>query len=407
MKFSSILIFSSFLISVSHAETLIVTLDSVARRVRAQNPELAAARLGIRQAAGKHLQAGRLDNPALETSFQHDARFREKVLQLGVTQKFPVTKRLTAEKQATAAMVKAAEAEVLDIERKLIANAQETTVKILALREQRELRQRQHAVMDGFATFIRDAANKGEMSSIDAGQAKLEATRLNIAVRQLDAQETEALGALKYLLGVRLDESLQVSGRLPELRGTLPATSRTRPDLLAAYAQTEAANHEVVAEHGKRYEDVEAGVFASSSREEDAPNGFSNETMVGFQLRLPLPLWQRNEGNIAAAEAVRKRRELETKAVRQAIRIESATAHAEMRQWRKLIDELNDELLPLARKQSTDAETAFRNGQGELQAVLRSRDQSIELESSRIDALRDFHLARIRYASSIGCADGY
>jgi len=67
---------------------LIVTPAAVADRVRAQNPELAAARLRIREALGRMKQAGRRENPRLETEFEHDPRFREGRFQLGFTQRF-------------------------------------------------------------------------------------------------------------------------------------------------------------------------------------------------------------------------------------------------------------------------------------------------------------------------------
>lgn len=403
MKLShSLVVVFLFSLTASYAETLIVTLDSVARRVRAQNPDLAAARLQIREAAGKHLQAGRLTNPNVEFSFEHDARFRERAARIGLTQQFPVTQRLIAEKQVTAAMVDAAAAEVANAERKLIAEAQQATVKALAIREQRALRQRQIEVANEFADFISKAAAKGESSPVDAGQAKVEAARLTIGVRQLDAQETDALGTLKNLLGVRIDEALQVSGKLPGLRDALPQARGERADLQAARAEADAAQRNIALEQAKRRGDVEAGIFASSNREEDAPDGFGTETMVGLQFKIPLPWWDNNQGNIAAAAATAQRKQLETKAVKQAIRIEGDATRAEMQQWAKLVIEMNDQLLPLARKQADDAAAAFRNGQGELQTVLRSRDQALELDSARIDALRDFHLARIRYASAVG-----
>jgi cobalt-zinc-cadmium efflux system outer membrane protein len=58
--------------------------------------------------------------------------------------------------------------------------------------------------------------------------------------------------------------------------------------------------------------------------------------------------------------------------------------------------------MPLAAQQSAAAEDAYRKGQGELQAVFRSREKRLELSSARLDALRGFHLARVRYEAAIG-----
>ena len=48
------------------------------------------------------------------------------------------------------------------------------------------------------------------------------------------------------------------------------------------------------------------------------------------------------------------------------------------------------------------AEDAYRNGQGEIQAVLRSREKRLQLLAAKLDALREFHLARVRHETSLG-----
>ena len=42
-------------------------------------------------------------------------------------------------------------------------------------------------------------------------------------------------------------------------------------------------------------------------------------------------------------------------------------------------------MLPLADEQSKFAETTFRNGQGEIQSVLRSREKRLQLAAARIE----------------------
>ena len=82
--------------SLHAAPAVVVTLSSVGDRVRSQNPDLAAARLRIGEALGRSSQAGRLPNPELETSFEHNPQFREGKLEIGFSQRFPVTGRLRA-----------------------------------------------------------------------------------------------------------------------------------------------------------------------------------------------------------------------------------------------------------------------------------------------------------------------
>ncbi|RPJ35181.1 MAG: TolC family protein [Verrucomicrobiaceae bacterium] len=385
------------------AESVVVTLTSVGDRIRSQNPDLAAARLRIQEAVGRMNQSGRLANPQLETAFESNSDFREGRLEIGFAQRFPVTGRLWLEKELSTTAVQAAEAEVREVERRLAASAREAVVKVLATRQRRELLTQQVALSKEFAAFLAEIASKGEGSVIDAGQAKLEATSLSMEIRQLDAAEAALLGVLKPLLGMRSGESLSVSGSLPEPRlPTATLDPSQRPDFQVAKLDAQAAAQGVVLEQVRRYDDVEGGLFAAAERTEDAPNGYDNEAIIGLRFKIPLPFWNNNEGAIQEATARSERKETEVSALERNIRLEAEGALAEMTEWAHMIREINETLLPLAEEQSTLAETAYRNGQSEIQSVLRAREKRLQLSVARLDALREFHLARVRHETARG-----
>lgn len=387
-----------------HAESsVVVTLSSVADRIRSQNPDLAAARLRIQEAVGRANQSGRLPNPEIETSFEHNTAFREGRFEVGFSQRFPVTGRLRQEKDISALEIRAAEAEVRETERRIAASAREGVVKILAVRERRSLLKQQVELANRFGEFLAEIAAKGESSVIDAGQAKLEANGLALELRKNDAEETALLGGLKPLLGMKPGDSLVVSGNLPA--AALPSASSDpsrRPDYQIARLEEKVAEQGIALEQSKRHEDIEGGFFAAAERTEDAPNGYENEGIVGVRFKFPLPFWNKNEGAIQEAEAKTLRKKQETTALAANIRLEAEAARAEMAQWAEMLREIQDTLLPLAEEQAALAETSYRNGQGEIQSVLRSREKRLEIAASRLDALREFHLARVRHEAALG-----
>ncbi|MCB1130841.1 MAG: TolC family protein [Verrucomicrobiae bacterium] len=383
--------------------SVVVTLDSIGGRIRAQNPDLAAARLRIQEAVGRMNQSGRLSNPDLDTSFENNSRFREGRFEVGLSQRFPVTNRLRLEKDVSLTELKASEAEVREVERQLIGKAREAVVKVLATRQRRELLREQIGVSKQFAEFLSGVAAKGEGSALDASQAKLEATSLSMEIRQLDAGETALVGELKPLLGMRPGESLSVGGSLPS--PSLPSVAvdpERRPDYQAAKLNAQAAAQGVTLEQARRYDDVAGGLFAAAERTEDAPNGYDNEAIIGLRFKIALPFWNKNEGNIQEAEARKERKEREVIALGRGIRLEAEAARAEMAEWTRLVGEIDGTLLPLADEQNKLAEDAYRNGQGEIQAVLRSREKRLQLLAAKLDALREFHLARVRHETSLG-----
>ena len=387
----------------SATPTVVVALGSIGDRIRAQNPDLAAARLRLREAEGHITQSGRLSNPELDTSLEHKPHAREGKFEIGFSQRFPVTGRLQREKDISRTELKVAEAEVREVERQIIAKAREAIVKVLALHQHRELLLVQLGLSKEFADFLSGVAAKGEGSALDAGQAKLDATSLSMEIRQLDASEIALVGELKPLLGMHPGESLGVSGTLPSPALAVVAIDPAgRPDFQVAKANAKAAAQGVALEQARRYDDVEAGLFAATERTKDAPEGYENEAIIGLRFKITLPFWNKNEGAIQAAEAKKERMEKEATALGSGIRLEAEAAHAEMAEWAQLIGEIDRTLLPLADEQSQLAQDAYHNGQGEIQAVLRSREKRLQLAAAKLDALREFHLARVRHESALG-----
>jgi len=387
-----------------HAEpSLVISLPGVADRVRAQNPDLAAARLRIDEALGRMRQSGRVPNPELETSIEHTPRFREGRIELGFSQRFPVTNRLQLEKEVSLTRVKAAEAEVRDVERLLVSEARQMVVEILSIRQRRALLHEQSGLSIELGGFLEEAAKLGEASPLDVGQARLEAAAFAVQARQLEAAETRAAGILKPLLGMLPGASLTVQGRLEE--PVLPRTKAEpslRPDYQVASLGATAAAQDLAIEQARRYDDIEAGLFAAAERSEDVPKGLDTEAIVGLRLKIPLPLWDKNEGAIEAAQATGRRRQLEALALARSIHHEADAARGEMADWAQLLGELGETLIPLAEQQAAAAGAALQAGQGDIQSVFRSREKRLQLTAARLDALREFHLARVRFEAALG-----
>ncbi len=153
----------------------ILSYQSIPSRIHSGNPTLAAARFRINEAIGRMTQSGRLSNPSFETGIDHNIQSAEGKIEVGLTQKFPVTNRLALEKEITLAGVEAAEQEVRDVERLLVAEARQEFVRVLSIRERKDLLTKQNDLSNELAEFISGAAERGELSSLDAARARLTA----------------------------------------------------------------------------------------------------------------------------------------------------------------------------------------------------------------------------------------
>jgi cobalt-zinc-cadmium efflux system outer membrane protein len=387
--------------SLHAAPSEIISFESISPRVRKYNPELAAARFRIDEALGLAKQSGRLSNPSLDTGISINPRTHEGSVEIGLTRKFPLTHRLGIEKEISSTEIQAAEAEVENVARLLVAEARQEFVKILAIRDRKNLLKQQQDLATELANFIAAKSKQGESSTLDAAQAKIASLKLTTQERQLITEETATLGKLRPLLDISPETSITLSGYPSNLSVSNHATVQ-RPDLSSAKFQLRAAESGITLEQAKRREDVELSLFAAGERNEDAPQGLANESIFGFKASIPLPFWNDNQGNIDAATARRNRKHQEVKALANHIEHEAQTALTEMRQWAALVKELDEKLLPLAEQQTSLLEKAFREGQADLQTVLNSRDQTLALLATKIDAIRELRLANIRHQTALG-----
>lgn len=381
-----------------------LTLESAPAYAVRHNPALAAARLRIDEARGRLNQAGRLANPEVELELNRNLRAPEGTVSVALMQRFPLTARLRLEKNVSRAELAAAEAEVRNAERKLTAEVRTAVVKLLGISGQKALREKQVGNSRDLAEFLRKRVEVGESSLVDASLVDLEVQQLGTEVMQLQVERSNLLGDLRPLLGIP-------SGDVPVFEGTLPAIGGTpgqgvvvaaRPDYAAAQRTAEAARQSVLVARSQTWQDVGVGLNVSEQRMEDAPEGFQRDTFLGLRFSLPLPIWNRNTGRIQEATAAAARAEKEVDALALTINAEARAARDAMATLAKLVQSLDADLLPKASQIEEQLRQSYSTGQTPLTDVLRARDRHLLIERQRVDAVRDYHLARVRYEAAIG-----
>ena len=397
-----LLILSMTLPLLGAAREVNLSLAEMPGRVSAQHPGLRAARLAVEEARGRMTGAGRRSNPELGFEFKHDDRFREGMVGLSFDQKFPLTARLRLEKQVSSFEVEAAQLEVAEQQRALIEQALQVAVKMLSLDQQRALRKQQVELAQKLADFAVKRAESGEMSALDAAQAQIDAQRAILDERLLEAERIALMGEIRPLLGIPASDSVVLTGALP--KASMPEARKwtTRPDYQLALLKEKLATSRIDLAHAGKWQDVSAGIFVEGERAEDEPGGLRRTPFAGVRVSVPLPIWNKNEGAVQEATAAAQRAGLETKALAQHITQEVAAAREQMAAQLKLADDTQTKLLPLVVQQTENLQKAFEQGQSDLIALLRARDQALQLEAAVIAATRAFHLARIRHESANG-----
>jgi len=338
---------------------------------------LKSARLAVDEARGRYHAAGRLANPTAGVEYQNQSKVSPSALSFSIDQSFPVTRRLAVEKKLSAQLV-AAELEVREVERRLIAEAQSLAVQILATQEKRALGRKQGELATKLSKFRHGEGHGRELSPLDATQARVDAQRLRVEALQWENESVSLLGTLKPMLGLAPVDHLTITGELPAV--TVPraiANLSRRPDLALAQTKAAAAETEVELSRENKWQDFTAGIFAAHEEQLVSPSNTEHTGFAGLRLSIPLPLWNQNQGEIAEKSASAQRARLEKEALTQTILSEAETARKEMLAQAELIRETRDELLPLLADQAAELERAYGNGQTDLLTVLRAGEQRL------------------------------
>jgi outer membrane protein, heavy metal efflux system len=168
-----------------------------------------------------------------------------------------------------------------------------------ALHAQRAGELAEHA--EGLARRVAEAAERrrkaGDVTDLDLNLARIAAGRARAEVQAAAVERIEAVGRLAVLVGAAGGDVIVLRG---ELRPPPPAqgTAEARPDVRALDRERELARAEERRAAASGY--PELGVWGSYQREDEA-------TIVLGGMRLTLPLFNRGQGDRAAARAKEQR----------------------------------------------------------------------------------------------------
>jgi len=387
------------------AATPTFTPDAAVAYAMRHNPDLQAARHRIAEAEGRLLHAGQKQSPEIEAEIKPNVEGREFAAGVGLVQKFPFSQRLRLEKRVSEVEVAVATDEVRSAERVLEWQIRTLIVRVLDVRSRRDVHQRQSDYSRELAEAAGRAAAAGEGSALLAAGIDLEAGETAVRRMELDAEESAHLAALRPLLGLPPTASLRLTGELgepvaPKSEGSI--TVDALPDMRAAEARIQAATDNIALQRASKWEDLAVGVSYEREHVEDAGYGLRRENFLGLKLTIPLPLGKNNLSHVREAEATARRRTAERDALAASLRAEAAAARAAMAAAAAIYAQTTTTLLPKARQLEDRFFTAYQAGQSPLTDVLRSREKRLALESVRLNAQRDYHLARIRHQAVVG-----
>ncbi len=395
------------------AEPVVLTLTpmQVSERVVANNRDLVAARYSIRQAEARLIQAGLRPNPELEIGHQKEAgRIRpggEYGISAGFKQRFPVTARLEQAKSLARVDIAIAAAEIQNRTRELagaaVGKARSLQIISLKVATNHELQDITQKLID----TIEKRVQTGEVSPADVNLARIEQQKLGLASATLLAESSATTAELNQLLGRDPASSLHISGNATADydAAAIASASRSalsrRADRHMALLQIDRASAEKALAKSERWEDWTVGLtYSRDVAQFDSPIGTKTDNFIGVSLTIPLPLFNKNQGNIAEAEANRQQAGANVNAIDLLIAAEIEAPASEMRRLHTVLESYQSETLKLADENIALLQKGYTEGLVPITIVIQAQQQVTELRQGYLETLAAYTMARTRWETA-------
>ena len=387
-----------------HPHAVSFTYDALPGKIMEHNPELRAALWTIQEAASRLTQSGRLKNPNLITSFNNNQQTPERSTGLGFQQSFPITSRLRLEKNISRLKVNEARAEVMMVAQSIVESALQTATQWFGNQERQFIIADQIQLAKELATFLSSQSAKGEISSLDAEQANLEAGELALGLRPLSLKRKQLESELRISLGLKPATAIHIEGKLPEAK--IPSAEsilmESRPDYLLLKNQVQTTRESIQLTRANRISDINLQLMHQWIREEDMPIGIEKENRALIQLSIPLPLWNRNQGRIAELNNKLERLMGSIQALEITISNHADAAFTGMIDQLAIYKQIKNQTLPIRVKYQQSLEGAYNEGLSSFERLIQARNQILKLKLKASESLTSFHVHRIQYQSETG-----
>ena len=392
-------------------------LDDAIARAIAQEPLTRAVRAEVEISRGRLQQAGLRPNPTFSLDHRTEPRGSDDLTSAGIEWPLDLfrrsTRMQTAQRELDAAAFTASDRErILAGEVRMQYGLAAAAVRELAIADETV------AAVERQFELVRARVEAGSTPPLERDLINVELNRLR-AIQRLAAGRAEtAFVLLKQLLGVAPDTPLVLGQSIETLVTTVavsaptPSPTDARSDVRAAEAMIAVADSKIEQARNEgrfdlslygNYMRMDAGFpqlgFNAAGSLERVHGRFHYFTVGAMFV---VPLLNRNQGQVAAAQAERTAAESRRDAALLAARAEVASATAREQQARQTVDLFTTSIRALARQNLEVVRETYQLGRATIFDVLTEQRRFLEIERDYTDALRQAWEARSALKVALG-----
>lgn len=392
-----------------------ITIEQAVQEALRNNPGLLAEKLGIPVAETAVITARLRPNPVVSASSDHldwlGTGFSE-VNGAGPTETalrvdFPWERGHKREFRVDTAgyAQKIAAARVADSIRRLRLDVTLACIDVIEAKARLDLANDNLKSLEGVVQLNETRLQGGAIPPIELTRSRVAMLQFRSNVKTAELALTTARIRLQTLLGRAAGQTVDVSDPLkipippatPALDQIQTRAIAVRPDIQAARLDQARSQAELRLQLANGKVDYTAG---AEYRRQQGVNGTGNS--VGFFFSVPLPVFNRNQGEIARVTSEEVQLQKQIDALLSQVSGEVTGAYREYESARQLIGDIESDLLGLSQEARNTTTYVYQAGAGSLLDVLDAQRAFNETMSTYYQAQADYRRAVSRLTSVVG-----
>jgi cobalt-zinc-cadmium efflux system outer membrane protein len=371
-----------------------------------RNPELARFGYDVRASEARVVQAGLWANPEFEIEVENFGGSGElggvdaAEFTLALSQTFPLGGDIKRRQELARLQGQLAGWDYEAARISLLAEVTGRYVDVLASQRQLALAQESLELTQQVAESIGRRVDAGDASAVERTRAAVPVATAKIALRQAEQSLESARVQLGLTWGSSSPSFVSVKGDLDRMRALPPVNAIAsligqNPDVARWVTEIASRQAELELARAEAVPDLTAGLGFRWFNESD-------DSALVAGASIPLPVFDRRQGDILAARFGIASAQNQQRAVQLQLEASLATAYARLANAYEEAVALRDDAIPPATQAYRDIRRAFDQGNIGFLDVLDAERTLIDLRRQYLDALAEYHGAAAEMEGLIG-----
>jgi len=385
-------------VSVATAEPLRLSMPEAVARATAANLEYGAGRkdVDVAQANLDRSKSWLPSNPFFSAGSQHTSNGVGPNYTFLLSQELEVAGQRGARVAVAEQGVAKAQADLHNAAQTLAANVRTAFVDVLIGNDRVTLEQQSVAAASQLADQASSRTPRSDSDRFDANSAHIQASRARRELAAAEQTRDAALGTLRRLLGLPLEQDLELVGAPIRTPKDLPPGPELvqraldhRADLAALHHALGRADQQLQLSRRERIPNVTlSGTFSR----------FEGDTLTGGDIGVPLPLFRDKTADITEAAAERERSKLELQYLERSIAQEVIDARRTCATAGGDVDTLARDIIPRSEDNVDLEQQLFKQGSVSVTDLIGVQIDLLTARRDYLDAVQKYNEALIDLA---------